>query len=522
MISLILSLLLLLLAFILVNSTPFISRQRPFFDPIRKEKQGTSKINYFRSISASARSPNSDTKEHVFDMPISTNYGSTGRPPGKFHLRHSFKEITDNLEFPAPPFDIFFIEITNNNNYITCYYYNNGDIAAATAADATFNDSYNKEGVLHGTSHLFGDTGTGIIEKSPEWNRNELIHFLYKYRCYLEALPMTTAIITNYNTSTYYDNDANIMHSIHSTDRIIEWFELDKIFSNNNNNNNNNNEYIATDDTSTATTTATNSTTTIDYNTNTNDKDDEDEEKALNNSCRITLTSNDNNNNNNSSNNNNVFNASSYADRTEATATATTTAATTSTTSTTTTIKLNISTYDDNKEANTAHRIHRTDKIKWYDIFNNNNSKSISTSTSTSNTSTTSTTTTINYNTSTYDDNNKANIAHRIHRTDKIKWYNNNKSISTSTTSTTTSTNKDNDETFHLSFIFKLISLFLIITKSFSSNEFKTALKEKHHHQQQQQQHYHGKQRYQSTNSILNNNKSISTSNMNITTWKEW
>jgi hypothetical protein len=40
-------------------------------------------------------------------MPISLNYGSTGRPPGEYHLRHSFKEITDNLESPYPPFDIF-------------------------------------------------------------------------------------------------------------------------------------------------------------------------------------------------------------------------------------------------------------------------------------------------------------------------------------------------------------------------------------------------------------------------------
>jgi hypothetical protein len=80
-------------------------------------------------------------------MPVSLNYGSTGRPPGKFHLRHSFKEITDNLEFPSPPFDILFIEMNANNNN-----YNNGDdIAAAAAAAAAINDYYDKGGVLHGT-----------------------------------------------------------------------------------------------------------------------------------------------------------------------------------------------------------------------------------------------------------------------------------------------------------------------------------------------------------------------------------
>jgi hypothetical protein len=58
------------------------------------------------------------------------------------------------------------------------------------------------------------------------------------------------------------------------------------------------------------------------------------------------------------------------------------------------------------------------------------------------------------------------------------------------TTSNTTSIpTKIDDDTSHLSFIFKLISLYLIIPK-----EFKTAPREK---QKQQQQHYHGKQRHQ-------------------------
>ena len=241
MISLLLSLLLLLMASIIVNSIPPISRQRPFFDCLRNKKRVPQQINHFRSISASARSPNSDTKEHVFDRPIFTNYGSTDRPPGEFHLRHSLKEITNISELPPPLFYIFFFEITNNNNYTTCYYYNNGDIAAPAAA--TFNGSYNEEGVFHGTSRLFCDTDTGIVEKSPEWNRIELIHcrYLYKYRCYIEVLSMTTITI-NYNTSTYdNDDDANTaQHSIHRTERIVKWFDwsLNQKTPNNNNNNN--------------------------------------------------------------------------------------------------------------------------------------------------------------------------------------------------------------------------------------------------------------------------------------------
>ena len=127
----------------------------------------------------------------------------------------------------------------------------------------------------------------------------------------------------------------------------------------------------------------------------------------------------------------------------------------------------------------------------------NNNNKS-----DTSSCTTTTTTTTIDYNTSTntstYDDNKEADTAHSIHRTDKIKWFesisNNNSNTGSISTSTST-TNKDNyNETFHLPFIFKLISLYLILTKSSPPKDSKTAPIEKHPHQQQ---HYHGKYRYQ-------------------------
>jgi hypothetical protein len=52
-------------------------------------------------------------------MPISTNYGSTGRPPGEYHLRHYLKELTSILEFLHPPFDIIYNR--NNNIYSICY-----------------------------------------------------------------------------------------------------------------------------------------------------------------------------------------------------------------------------------------------------------------------------------------------------------------------------------------------------------------------------------------------------------------
>ena len=83
-------------------------------------------------------------------MPFPGKYRSTGRPPGKFHIRHSLKEITENLESPSPPFDIFSIDFNNNNNnnnYI-CYC-NNGTTTAtpATTAPATINYKTSAEGI---------------------------------------------------------------------------------------------------------------------------------------------------------------------------------------------------------------------------------------------------------------------------------------------------------------------------------------------------------------------------------------
>jgi hypothetical protein len=100
-----------------------------------KQKLGdTEKINCVDQF-LQARPPQILTpKEQCFDMPISANYGSTGRPPGEYHLqyhlRHSSKKLTNIVEFSQPPFDIFFIKTTNNNNNncIICYYNNGGII----------------------------------------------------------------------------------------------------------------------------------------------------------------------------------------------------------------------------------------------------------------------------------------------------------------------------------------------------------------------------------------------------------
>jgi hypothetical protein len=182
MIPLMLPLLLLLLVCIIVNSTTSLSRQNTFFDCLRNKKGVPRKINYSRSISASARSSNSDTKDQVFDMPISLNYGSTGRPPGEYHLRHSLKKVTNILECLQPPFDIFFIEITNNDNnnsniYIICYYNNGGTQTTINCNTCTHND--NKE----------ADTDTAhSIHRTDNINKNGPI-------CYSTTASISLAII---------------------------------------------------------------------------------------------------------------------------------------------------------------------------------------------------------------------------------------------------------------------------------------------------------------------------------------
>jgi hypothetical protein len=121
MVSLMPSLFLLLLAFIMVNSSPPISQQASFFDPFRKGKQGPSKIKSFNRF-LQARAPQILTpKEDVLDMPISTNYGSTGRPPGKYLRdvtpRKKLSRIFQNfrillfISFPLKPIVIVIITL---------------------------------------------------------------------------------------------------------------------------------------------------------------------------------------------------------------------------------------------------------------------------------------------------------------------------------------------------------------------------------------------------------------------------
>jgi hypothetical protein len=414
-------------------------------------------ITYSQSISASARSSNSDTKEQVFDMPISTNYGSTGRPPGKY-LRHSLKKMISNIsEFSQPPFHICSIGTTNNNNINNNnIYYNNGGAQMTINYNISAYDD-NKEAdtahSIHRTDKInkkWFDLNQTISNNNNNNNKNNNIdrdNNNYSI-CYdnggnsdEKGISLTAV---NYNTSTYDDNkEANSAHSIHRKDKIIERF--DSISNNNNNITNNDSISTPTTDTSTATTTTTTTTrATINYN-NTSTYDDNKEADTAHNIHRTdktnkkwfdlnqTISSNNNNNNN----------------------------------TTTPTINNNTSTYDDDNKANTAYSIHRTDKIKWFNISNNNNNNnnnnnkletsSFSYSTNNNNNITCyydngGIQTTINYNTSTYDDNKEADTAQRIHRTDKIKWF-----------------NTANNNKYH------------------------------HHHQQQQQQqqHYHGKQRHQ-------------------------
>jgi hypothetical protein len=175
-------LLLLLLASIIVNSTLPISRQNIIFDCFRNKKGGQREISYFDRFLL-ARAPQILTqKEQVFDMPIPTNYGSTGRPPGEYRLRHSFKEITDNLESPYPPFDIFFIKTTNNNNSNDniCYYNNGGIQTTIINYNDTSNYDDNKEAdtahSIHRFDLLFNNNNNNNSDISSNDNNNNYIN----------------------------------------------------------------------------------------------------------------------------------------------------------------------------------------------------------------------------------------------------------------------------------------------------------------------------------------------------------
>jgi hypothetical protein len=128
----------------------------------------------------------------------------------------------------------------------------------------------------------------------------------------------------------------------------------------------------------------------------------------------------------------------------------------------------------------------RIESNRCNSISNNSNNGSNSTSTTDT---TTPATATINYKTSAEgisDEDGEAGLSEgsteRIesNRCNSISNNSNNGSISTSTS--TTPTNKEDD--FHISIMFKLITLYLIITKSISPKEFIRNPKSKHHHHQ--------------------------------------
>ena len=378
-------------------------------------------------------------------MPSFLKYGSTGRPPGKFHIRHSPKKITENLEFSHPPFDILFIEITNNNNNnnnnININYIDNG----GSSTDGTDSDT-NDTAVPVPVGYNSNTNVVGLPVGLPEWftftDQIESINCSYKFNKYklnIDGISSTTTATPAIATTNYKTRAEGISNEggedAEAAARLSEWF------ANRFESNQCNYKYKFNIDGISTTTAATPAPATMAEGIS-NEGGEDTEASAVSEWFAVRFESNHINNAlmNQIESNRYKYNNNNKSD---------TSSCTTTTTTTTTTIDYNTSTctstYDDNKEADTAHSIHRTDKIKWFESISNNNNKSISPSI-------------------------------------------------TNNTNTTTSTNND-DETSHLSLIIKLLSLCLIIIKSFPPKEFKTAPKEKQ--QQQQQQHYHGKDRHQ-------------------------
>jgi hypothetical protein len=368
-------------------------------------------------------------------MPSFLKYGSTGRPPGKLHIRHSPKKITENLEFFHPPFDILFIEITNNNNNIICYY-DNGGINNNNNINYIDNGGSGTDGTDSDTNdtNVVGHRSNQIAAAS-EWfaNRFESNRCNYKYKFNNDGTSTTTT--TSATATINYKTRAEGISNEGGEDaeaaaRLSEWF------ANRFESNQCNYKYKFNIDGISTTTAATPAPATMAEGIS-NEGGEDTEASAVSEWFAVRFESNHINNAlmNQIESNRYKYNNNNKSDTSSCTTTTTTTTIDYNTST-------NTSTYDDNKEADTAHSIHRTDKIKWFESISNNN--------------------------------------------------NNNKSISPSITNNTNTTNND-DATSHLSLIFKLLSLFLIIIKSFPPKEFKTAPKEK----QQQQQQYHGKQRHQ-------------------------
>jgi hypothetical protein len=176
---------------IIANSTTQNCRRSPFFNRLRKEKWGPQKTNQFDPfLQARALTP----KEHGFDMPTFLKYGSTGRPPGKFHLRHSLKEFTYNLEFSHPPFDILFIEIINNNNNNNNDYIDNGGRGSGNGT----NDNPVPVPVGNDSNTNVVGHRSNQIAAASEWfaNRFESNRCNYKYKFNVDGIATTTTTTT--------------------------------------------------------------------------------------------------------------------------------------------------------------------------------------------------------------------------------------------------------------------------------------------------------------------------------------
>ncbi|MGK3748328.1 MAG: hypothetical protein ACI8RD_000619 [Bacillariaceae sp.] len=368
-------------------------------------------------------------------MPSFLKYGSTGRPPGKFHLRHSLKDFTYNLEFLHPPFDILFIEITNNNNNNNnnnINYIDNGG-SGTDGTDGDTNDIAVPAAVGNNTN-VVGHRSNQIAAAS-EWFANRFesdrCNYNYKYKFNIEGISTTTTTIAPATPATATINSKTCAEGIsnegHRLNRINTCF-TDRIKPNR---------------------------------------------------CIYKYK---------------------YKFNIDGISTTTTIAPATPATAT---INYKTSAEGISNESHISNRINTcfTDRIKPnrcncnYKYKYKFNIDGISTTT----------TTLANYKTSTEGIPNEngedaeaaaglsewfANLF-ELNRCNSISNNNNNNN------SNTGSTNKDNyNKTFHQFFLFKLISLYLIITKSFSSKQFTKEPKEKQHHHHQQQ-HYHGKRRHQ-------------------------
>jgi hypothetical protein len=376
-----------------------------------------------------ARAPQILTpKNSFFDMPSFLKYGSTGRPPGKFHIRHSPKKITENLEFSHPPFDILFIEITNNNNNNINYIDNGG---SGTDGNSDTNDIAVPAAVGNNTN-VVGHRSNQIAAAS-EWfaNRFESNRSNCKHKFNTDCISTTTTTTPtiNYNVTTTTIIDYNISSEDGKDAEAPGLPEglADRLESNHINKYKFNIDGIST---------TTPATTTTNHKTSAEGISNEDGEAGLS-----------------------VWSTDRFA----------------------------------SNQFNSG-----TDQIESTQFWYKFNIKAIST-TSTTIAPATPATVTINYKTSAEGISNEGGEEAEA-AAGLSEWFESNQcnSISNNNNSNTGSistSNKDKyNETSHHFFLFKLISLYLIITKSFSSNTKEP--KEKHHHQQQQE-HYHAKDRHQ-------------------------